>query len=168
MTPFEYRFCPRCGQRLTEREAFGLLRPVCAACGFVHFRDPKVAAAVLLDQDGRVLLIRRNVDPRRGFWALPAGFVEVDELPDEAAMREVLEETGLHVTIDRLLSIRRMANPDKPGILLTYQGQVNGGQLQAADDVSEACWFAAGEIPWDELAFETTRNSLRAWLADNR
>ena len=167
MTPFDYRFCPRCGQRLTEREAFGLLRPVCPACGFVHFRDPKVAAAVLLSQDGRVLLIRRDVDPRRGFWALPAGFVEIDELPDEAAVREALEETGLHVAIGGLLSIQRMTNPDKPGMLLTYQGQVNGGQLQASDDVSEARWFSASDIPWDELAFETTRNSLRAWIAEN-
>ncbi len=167
MKPSDYRFCPRCGQPLTEREAFGLLRPVCPACGFVHFRDPKVAAAVLLSQDGHVLLIRRDVDPRRGFWALPAGFVEVGELPDEAAAREALEETGLHVAIDSLLSIQRMANPDKPGILLTYRGQVNGGQLQANDDVSEARWFRAADIPWDELAFETTRNSLQAWLAGN-
>ena len=167
MQPSDYRFCPRCGQQLTEREAFGLLRPACPACGFVHFRDPKVAAAVLLTQDGRVLLIRRDVDPGRGFWALPAGFVEVDELPDEAAVREALEETGLHVAIDGLLSIQRMTNPNKPGMLLTYRGRVNGGQLQANDDVSEARWFGASAIPWDQLAFETTRNSLQAWLADN-
>lgn len=166
MTLTDYRYCPRCGQGLIEREAFGLLRPVCPACGFVHFRDPKVAAAVLLSQDGRVLLIRRDVDPGRGLWALPAGFVEVDELPDEAAAREALEETGLHVAIGGLLSIQRMANPDKPGILLTYRGQATGGQLQANDDVSEARWFSAADIPWDELAFETTRNSLRAWIAE--
>jgi 8-oxo-dGTP diphosphatase len=168
MQPSDYHYCPRCGQRLIQREAFGLLRPVCPACGFVHFRDPKVAAAVLLSQNGGVLLIRRDVDPGRGLWALPAGFVEVGELPDEAAAREALEETGLHVTIGGLLSIQRMANPDKPGILLTYQGQVNGGQLQANDDVSEARWFRAADIPWDELAFETTRKSLSEWVNGER
>jgi ADP-ribose pyrophosphatase YjhB (NUDIX family) len=150
---------------LTQQEAFGRLRPVCAACGFVHFRDPKVAAAVLLSDHDRVLLVQRAVDPRRGFWALPAGFVEVDELPHEAAAREALEETGLHVAVGDLLRIRRMTNPDKPGMLLTYQGQVIGGALQASDDVSAARWFSAGEIPWNELAFETTHETLRQWLA---
>jgi ADP-ribose pyrophosphatase YjhB (NUDIX family) len=165
MHPFDYRFCPRCGQPLTQQEAFGRLRPVCAACGFVHFRDPKVAAAVLLCDQDRVLLVQRAVDPRRGFWALPAGFVEVDELPHEAAAREALEETGLHVVVGDLLRIRRMTNPDKPGLLLTYQGEVIGGDLQANDDVSAARWFSAGEIPWNELAFETTHETLRQWLA---
>ncbi len=129
MTPANFRFCPRCGQLLVEQDAFGRLRPVCVACGFVHFRDPKVAAAVLLSDNDRVLLIRRAVDPGRGLWALPAGFVEIGELPDEAAAREALEETGLHVEIGDLLRIRLMANPAKP------------------------------------LAFETTRESLREWLA---
>jgi ADP-ribose pyrophosphatase YjhB (NUDIX family) len=131
----------------------------------VHFRDPKVAAAVLLSDRDRVLLVQRAVDPRRGYWALPAGFVEVDELPDEAAAREALEETGLHVVVGDLLRIRRMTNPDKPGLLLTYRGQVIGGELQASDDVSAARWFSAAEIPWDELAFETTHESLREWIA---
>jgi ADP-ribose pyrophosphatase YjhB (NUDIX family) len=165
MTPTDFRFCPRCSQPLLEREAFGRLRPACAACGFVYFRDPKVAAAVLLSDNGRVLLIRRAVDPGRGLWALPAGFVEIGELPDEAAAREALEETGLHVAIGDLLRIRLMTNPAKPGLLLTYSGQAMGGYLQANDDVSEARWFSAGEIPWDELAFETTHESLREWLA---
>jgi len=167
MPPVDYRFCPACGQPLTQREAFGRPRAACNACGFVHFRDPKVAAAVLLGDQGRVLLVRRAVDPRRGFWALPAGFVEVDELPDEAVAREALEETGLHVAVGNLLRIRRTSNPDKPGLLLTYQGQVIGGALQASDDVSEARWFSAQEIPWDDLAFETTRESLHDWLAAN-
>ncbi|HSN75199.1 MAG TPA: NUDIX domain-containing protein, partial [Anaerolineae bacterium] len=113
----------------------------------MQFRDPKVAAAVLLSDNGRVLLIRRAVDPGRGLWALPAGFVEVDELPHEAAAREALEETGLHVEIGDLLRIRRMTNPAKPGLLLTYSGLVIGGHLQANDDVSEARWFGADELP---------------------
>ena len=123
---------------------------------------------MLLSDHGRVLLIRRAVDPGRGLWALPAGFVEVDELPHEAATREALEETGLHVEIGDLLRIRRMANPDKPGLLLTYSGRVLAGDLQANDDVSEARWFGVHELPWDELAFETTRESLSEWLAGNR
>ena len=168
MTPPDYRYCPRCGQPLGQKEAFGRLRPACMGCGFVQFLDPKVAAAVLLSENGCVLLIRRAVDPQIGRWALPAGFVEVDELPHEAAAREALEETGLHVEVGDLLRIRRLANPNKPGLLLTYRGQVTGGRLQPADDVSEVRWFAAPEIPWDELAFETTRETLHDWLASQQ
>lgn len=80
-------------------------------------------------------------------------------MPHEAAAREALEETGLAVTVGELMRIRRTSNPHKPGFLLTYHGEVTGGHLQAADDVSEARWFAAADIPWDELAFETTRVS---------
>lgn len=166
MKPFVY--CPYCATPLEAREAFGAVRPACPACSFVQFLDPKVAAAILLSEQDQVLLVRRAVDPRRGFWALPAGFVEVNELPHEAAVREALEETGLQVTIGDLLRMRRMTNPDKPGFLVTYRGHVNGGQLQASDDVSEVRWFSASEIPWDDLAFETTHETLREWMAGHQ
>jgi ADP-ribose pyrophosphatase YjhB (NUDIX family) len=163
MTPFV--FCPYCATPLKPRMLFGRDRPACEACGFVQFQDPKVAASVLVTEGQRVLLIRRGVPPRQGFWALPAGFVEVDELPEQTAVREAAEETGLTVAIDGLIAIRAMSNPNKPGILIYYRGHALGGQLQANDDVSEARWFAAQEIPWDELAFETTQEMLRLWLA---
>jgi ADP-ribose pyrophosphatase YjhB (NUDIX family) len=163
MTPFF--FCPYCATPLKPRMLFGRDRPACEACGFVQFQDPKVAAAVLVTEDQRVLLIRRGVPPRQGFWALPAGFVEVDELPEQTAVREVAEETGLQIGLDGLLAIRRIANPDKPGILVYYCGHPTGGHLQADDDVTEARWFAAGEVPWDELAFKTTQEMLQLWLA---
>lgn len=162
----DYRFCPRCGQPLHIQFSFGLNRPVCAACGFVHFRDPKVAAAALVAQNGHILLVRRAVDPRQGYWALPAGFVDSDELPDHAAAREALEETGLHIAVEGLLDIRRIANPDKPGFLMIYRGHVVGGALQPGDDVTDARWFAPDELSWDELAFESTRDMVRLWLAE--
>lgn len=161
MKPF--LFCPYCATPLKTRVLFGKERPSCAACGFVQFMDPKVAASTLVTEGEQVLLIRRDVPPRQGFWALPAGFVEVEEMPDEAAIREAAEETGLQIALDGLLAIRRMSNPDKPGILMYYRGHPTGGQLEADDDVSEARWFAASEIPWDELAFETTREMLQYW-----
>ncbi|MBN1964223.1 MAG: NUDIX hydrolase, partial [Anaerolineae bacterium] len=91
--PFNY--CPRCGASLEQRMAFGQERPVCPACGYVHFYDPKVAAAVFIEQDGRVLLIKRGVEPEKGRWALPAGFIDRGEDPRHTAVREVQEETGL-------------------------------------------------------------------------
>jgi ADP-ribose pyrophosphatase YjhB (NUDIX family) len=162
----EYRFCPRCGTGLEIKLAFGQDRPVCAACGFIYFRDPKVAAAALVSIDDKVLLVRRGVPPRRGYWALPAGFVDSGELPDQTAAREVLEETGLHIAVDRLLHIRAMSNPEKPGFLMIYRGRLAGGALEAGDDVTEVCWFGPDEIPWSELAFESTHDMVRLWLAE--
>lgn len=162
----DYRFCPRCGQPLVKKFAFGHVRPVCEACGFVHFRDPKVAAAVLVTDNGQILLVRRGVAPKLGCWALPAGFVEADELPDQTAAREALEETGLQVAIDRLVNVRRMSNPEKPGFLMIYRGHQVGGALRPGDDVTEVRWFAPHEIPWAELAFESTHDMVRLWLAE--
>ena len=163
MKPFH--FCPYCATPLSLQMRFGKERPVCEACGFVQYQDPKVAASVLAIEGEQVLLIRRGVPPRQGFWALPAGFVEVDELPDQTAVREAAEETGLQIELDGLLAIRRIANPDKPGILIYYRGHPIGGQLQADDDVTEARWFRTNEIPWDELAFETTHEMLQLWVS---
>lgn len=159
-------FCPYCAAPLQQRWLFGRERPVCDACGFVQFVDPKVAVAVVVTEGDRVLLIRRGVPPRQGFWAMPAGFVEVDELPEQTAVREAQEETGLDVALDGLLAIRRMSNPDKPGMLIYFRAHAVGGDLCAQDDVTEARWFAADEIPWDDLAFETTTEMLRRWVAE--
>ena len=163
----EYRFCPRCGTALEIKLAFGQERPACAACGFIYFRDPKVAAAALVSDGGKVLLVRRGVPPRQGSWALPAGFVDPGELPDQAAAREAWEETGLRITIDRLLQIRPMSNPEKPGFLMIYRGHLaGGGALQAGDDVTDVQWVGPDAIPWHELAFESTHDMMRLWLAE--
>jgi ADP-ribose pyrophosphatase YjhB (NUDIX family) len=159
-----FPFCPYCATPLKVQVRYGKNRPACEACGFVQFQDPKVAASTLVTRGDEVLLIRRGVPPRQGFWALPAGFVEVDELPEQTAVREAAEETGLEIELDGLVAIRRIANPDKPGILIYYRGHPIGGILQAADDVTDARWVAASEIPWHELAFETTSEMLRLWL----
>ena len=162
-----YNFCPNCGQPLERKQVNGRERPACAACGFIYFADPKVAVSVLIAQDGKVLLVRRAVVPRIGYWALPAGFVDAGELPEKTAMREVREETGLEVALDGLLTIEPIANPDKQGFLMMYRGHVLSGTLRAQDDVSEASWFAPSEIPWNELAFETTTQILQRWLRES-
>lgn len=159
-----YQFCPYCATPLTVRAVAGKERPACDACGFVQFQDPKMAAAVLLTEGDTVLLVRRAVSPRIGFWALPAGFVDPGELPEETAVREVAEETGLAVALDGFLGFSRITNPDKPGVLVYFGGHPVGGQLQAQDDVSEACWFPPAGIPWNELAFSSTRTILESWV----
>jgi 8-oxo-dGTP diphosphatase len=142
------------------------MRRVCEACGFIYFRDPKVAAVVFAVQDGRVLLVRRGVDPQSGRWALPAGYVDYGEDPREAAVREVCEETGMTVRITRLIDV---LGPDAPGgtsaIVILFEAEVTGGTLAAQDDVEEVAFFAPDEVPMDEIAFESTRLLLAGWLA---
>ena len=158
-----YRFCPRCAQPLSLTLLFGRERPHCTACGFVYFQNPRVAVAVLVTVHDRVLLVKRAVVPRIGFWSLPAGFMDFDELPPAAAMREVAEETGVRVEITELLEIFPM--PQGGGIVITYAARpVNDGAVRPGDDVSDAAWFAPAAIPAD-LAFESTRTVLAQWLA---
>ncbi|HEX9118478.1 MAG TPA: NUDIX hydrolase [Anaerolineae bacterium] len=163
---FEYTFCPRCGAPLTEKMVFGRLRRVCRWCHFIQFRDPKVAVGALITDGERVLLVRRAADPQIGRWALPAGYMDFDEEPEAALAREIREETGLTVRVLDIAGIVPLSGwRDKRGIMIVYNAQPTGGEIQAADDVSEARWFTPADLPWPEIAFETTGDYLRAWVA---
>ncbi len=159
----DLNFCPRCAHALEDQMKFGRMRRVCPACGFIFFRDPKVAAAILAEKDDQVVLVKRAVDPRKGDWALPAGFIEIDETPIEAAERECLEETGLVVKASDALGVfHGRDNPNSPVILIVYWGKIISGELKADDDVDEARLFKPNELP-KNLAFESTQVALAKW-----
>lgn len=152
----EDHFCLRCGSRLEQAQRFGKLRPVCPECGYIHFIDPKVAVAALIIQDSKVLLVRRANDPLRGLWTLPAGFVDADEDPVVAVVRECHEETGLEVRVTGLLDvIYGREHPRGADILIAYRAEVVSGLLTAADDVDRSGFFALNALP--QLAFQTTQ-----------
>jgi 8-oxo-dGTP diphosphatase len=162
LNPDPVRFCPACGSPVAEQFAFGRVRPVCPSCGRVHFYDPKVAAGVLIEEQGRVLLVRRVMEPGRGLWTLPAGFVDAGEDPAQAASREVREETGLEVSLDGLLDVMvGRSHPRGADLVIVYRGRVTGGLLQPGDDADAAAFFGPGELP--PLAFEVTRKALDRW-----
>ena len=156
MRPELIKFCPRCATPVQIEFHYGQDRPVCPACGWMHFSDPKVAAAVLVErEDGRILLVQRANDPFKGLWTLPAGFVNSDEDPAAAAARECLEETGLTVEISGLIEIvagREHARGSD--FVIFYRGQLLSGDLQADDDALDAAWFERANLP--ELAFKST------------
>jgi ADP-ribose pyrophosphatase YjhB (NUDIX family) len=155
----EIHFCPRCGGTVVEEERFHRLRPVCPQCGWVYFPDPKVAAAVLVVQDGEVLLVRRAIDPARGQWTLPAGFIDAGEDPARAAERECLEETGLQVQVSRLIDVLYgQEHPRGAHIVIFYLAEIRSGTLRAEDDVDRAAFFPPDALP--PLAFSTTRRIL--------
>ena len=121
--------------------------------------DPKVAAAVLVEREGRVLLVRRVNEPFRGLWTLPAGFVNGGEDPAEAAERECLEETGLSVRVMRVFDIvAGKEHPRGADFVIVYLAQVVSGELSPADDADAADWFARTDLP--PLAFRATQKVL--------
>lgn len=157
-------FCPLCGTPTETLLRFNVQRPVCPACGHVVFFTPNVAVLALILHEDRVLLVQRANEPKQGLWVTPAGFMEWDEDPAQAARREVLEETGLIVTIDRLLDV--FHTPDDGGladIVIAYAATITGGELQAADDAQAVAWFTRDNLP--ELAFLPTRRILARWAA---
>jgi 8-oxo-dGTP diphosphatase len=155
----EINFCPRCGSRVSLQEKFGKPRAVCSNCGWIHFADPKVAAAVVIEQDQRVLLVRRVNEPFRGLWTLPAGFVDAGEDPAQAAERECLEETSLTVRVTRIMDvIAGREHPRGADFIIIYSAQVLSGTAKAGDDADQIGWFERANLP--PLAFRATQKIL--------
>ncbi len=158
-------FCQVCGHAMIDRLAYGKSRRVCPECGYIHFTDPKVAAVVFIEKDHRVLLVRRAINPERGKWALPAGYIDDGEDPREAAIREVREETGLAIEITRLIDVQ--TGPDSHGasIVIIYAARALDGIARPLDDADAVLWYAVGD-PLPELAFESTRQMLDTWITN--
>ena len=164
MTNPDFKFCPRCATPLNFEERFGMIRPICPQCGWIHFVDPKVAAGVLVVKDGQVLLVRRVNEPFRGLWTLPAGFVNGGEDPAEAAARECLEETGLSVRVTRVYDIvAGREHPRGADFVIVYQAEFIGGEMKAEDDADAVEWFDKSNLP--PLAFRATQKVLQSFYA---
>jgi ADP-ribose pyrophosphatase YjhB (NUDIX family) len=167
----EMGFCMRCGAALREQRTPGDedRRWVCGnpACGRVFYRNAKPCAGALVERDGAVLLVRRAIEPFRGAWDIPGGYLYAWEHPVEGARRELREETGLEIEVMRLLGIfiDRYGSNDSNTFNVYYRARPVGGTLQPADDAAEARWFRPGELPGD-LAFPGhIPEVLRAWQA---
>ena len=163
-TQHQPRFCPTCGTPLTSQRHGTQDRPTCPACGFVYFADPKVAVAVVITANGRVLLGRRSNEPGRGRWALPAGYVDRGEALEAAAAREAREELNVAVAINRLIGL--YSTEGDPVILAVYAATIIGGKPHAGDDLDAVGHFAMDGLP--ELAFARDEEIVRGELAAQR
>lgn len=153
--------CQRCGNQTRTEERDGKARPVCPVCGFVVYLDPKLAVAVLIQREGRLLLGKRGEGTREpGKWSFPAGFVERGEQVEHAAAREAWEETGLSVQIGRLIGV--FSSPGETVVLVVYEATGDGVPV-AADDLVEIGWFDPNALP--ELAFEHDIEIVERWRA---
>ena len=157
---FSPNFCVQCGTALENKIYHdGHIHPVCPNCGWAYFPDPKVAAAVVVNKDNKVLLVRRLFDPQRGEWSLPAGFINAFEDPAQAAARECLEETGIEVKVGKLLTmVTGRDHPRGADIVLVYSAEWISGEIKANDDADEAEFFPMDQLP--NLAFRATRIAL--------
>jgi len=152
----EARFCPKCGQ--TAEVEFPQ-RIVCTHCGYEAYYNPKpVAGAIPVDDQGRVILLRRGFDPRRGLWTFPGGFVELGESVEEAARRETAEELGMTIEVQRLVGVYSRA--EDRVVLIVYRARAIDPPQTSAEAI-EVRAFDVEELPWDELAFWSTERALR-------
>ena len=161
-----FRYCPVCGGELESRvlKETEPKRLVCTTCGFVFYLDPKLAVgAIITDDSERIVLVRRAIEPGYGKWVFPGGYVDRGEEVQLAAVREAREETGLDIRIERLLNI--YSYPGRAPVIVVYTARMTGGCLACDDEGLEAKFFESGAIPWDELAFRSTREALREFLS---
>jgi ADP-ribose pyrophosphatase YjhB (NUDIX family) len=161
-----FRFCPRCAGPFSTR----ILKPgdparlVCNGCGFVFYLDPKVAVGTIIrTSDHEIVLCRRAIEPGYGRWVFPGGYVDRGEKLEEAAVREAREECGLDVELERLVSLHSYSG--RTPVVIVYAARVVGGALTVADEESlEVRTFTAETIPWEDLAFDSTEEALRAYF----
>lgn len=160
------KFCSCCGAPVTLQVPAGdrLPRHVCMDCGTVHYLNPRIVAGCIPEWQGRVLLCRRAIEPRRGYWTLPAGFMENGETTDAAAVRETLEEACARVEILGLYTLYNL--PHISQVYLIYRARLLDGEFAAGEESLDVALYDETQIPWDELAFPTVRETLKHWFAD--
>lgn len=154
-------FCPRCGTALEQRPAFGRQRPVCSACEYVHFDDPKVAVGVVAERDGAILMTRRNHEPKLGEWSFPSGYVDAYEDVRAAAVRETLEETGIRVRIETLLGVYQ--EEGSRVIFLAFAASAEPGDPVCGEECQDVQFLPLEALP--PPAFFHDSAILGAWRA---
>ncbi len=161
--PGVLRYCPQCWSHLQTMSVAGRQRTACPSCAWVHWDNPKPVTATLINVDGGIVLVKRKFPPFPGSWCLPCGFMEGYELPEEAAMRETAEETGLTVKIHQLLEVVKPPRAVNE-IIILYLATPVDGTLTPGDDALEARVFTKDTLP-DNIPFTTHRRIIDEWFA---
>ena len=162
------KYCSHCGQQVERRipDHDDRERYVCDHCGTIHYQNPRVVVGCLPVHDERILLCRRAIQPRHGFWTLPAGFLENGETTREGALRETWEEARARVRDESIYTVFDL--PHIHQIYMFYRGRLDPPEFAAGPESLEVRLFSEAEIPWDELAFPVVTATLRHYLADRQ
>jgi ADP-ribose pyrophosphatase YjhB (NUDIX family) len=160
------KYCSACGHEVVFRIPDGDTRPrfLCERCTTVHYQNPRVVTGCLVTWDDQVLLCKRGIEPRRGYWTLPAGFLENGETAEAGAARETWEEAQARVEIDDLYTLFSL--PHISQIYMFFRGRLLAPEFAAGDETQAVALFREHEIPWSELAFPVVRETLQHYFAD--
>ena len=160
------KFCPDCGAHVARSVPDGdhLPRFVCSGCGAIHYQNPKLIAGCVPEHDGRILICRRAIEPRRGYWTIPAGFMEIGETLQQAAARECQEEALAQVEIEDLCAIVHVLSSAQVHVM--FRARLDGSGWGSGPESLEVRLCAEQEVPWDELAFPSVRFTLGRWFED--
>ena len=164
----KYKYCPMCGELLVDKKPEGdtRARQVCERCGFVRYVNPIPVVGTLPICGERVLLCRRAIEPRKGKWTLPAGFMEARGALLEGALRETFEETGTHARGGRLFTVIDV--PYASQIHFFFLAELDSLPAAPGSETIEQRFFREDEIPWDEISFTTVKTTLEHYFADRR
>ena len=164
MNPPEYRFCPLCAGRLETRilKDGEPERLVCEECGFVFYLGPKLVVGAVFELDERIVLVQRDIEPGYGKWTFPGGFVERGERAEDAAEREVLEESGLEIEVAEIIGLYTYEG-EVPAIAV-FAARVVGGEPTPLDETMDVKSFPRDGLPWAEMAFPSTEQALKDYL----
>jgi ADP-ribose pyrophosphatase YjhB (NUDIX family) len=159
-------YCSDCGEKVEQRIPDGdnRHRYVCTHCNIIHYQNPRIIAGTVPVWDNRILLCRRAIEPRYGYWTLPAGFMENQETTIEAAARETREEALAEVHIEGLYAVIDVPHIDQVHIF--YRATLINGEYGAGEESLETQLFEPSDIPWDELSFPTVRKTLELFIND--
>lgn len=160
------KYCSDCGATVTLRvpEGDNLPRYVCASCDTIHYQNPNIVAGCIPEWGDSILLCRRAIEPRHGYWTLPAGFMENSETSIEAAARETLEEAGAHVEVTNLFAIYNL--PHISQVYMMFRSRLPEPDFQPGSESLEVELFRESEIPWNDLAFPVIEETLRRYYED--
>lgn len=160
------RFCSSCGAGLELRVPVGddRTRHCCTRCGEIHYVNPQVVVACIVAHEDQVLLCRRAIEPRAGYWSLPGGYMECGETTAAAAAREVLEETGVHVAVDGFYAF--CEEPVVSQVYVIYRGRARDRRLAPGPEITSAGWFTEKQVPWELLTYPRMGEILAQFLAD--
>ncbi|MEZ5649118.1 MAG: NUDIX hydrolase [Burkholderiaceae bacterium] len=160
------KFCPDCGSAVVRKTPAGdnRERDCCDACGAIHYRNPNMVLGTVPVLGGRVLLCRRAIEPRYGYWTLPAGFMENGETAAEGALRETHEEAGIEVALGALFSLISVPHVDQ--VHAFYLADMISDRIEPGEETLEARLFDESEIPWEQIAFRTVETTLRWYFED--
>lgn len=161
-------YCSQCGSSIEIKvpEGDSRERHVCTRCGVIHYQNPNVVTGCIPEWEGRVLLCRRAIEPRKGYWTLPAGFLENGESTQQGALRETLEEANARVAVGPLYTLFSLPNISQ--VYMLFRGPLLDLDFSPGDESLEVRLFKEHEIPWDQLAFQVVVETLKYYFEDQR